>query len=58
MKIIMQFSPTSCPFIPLGPYTLVSTLFSNTRSLRPSLNVRDQAWHQYRTQAKLQICKF
>jgi hypothetical protein len=35
--LIMQFSPTSCHFIPLR-----SALFSNTLSLCSSLNVRDQ----------------
>jgi hypothetical protein len=34
--LVMQFSPPSCHFIPL-----LSTLFSNTLSLRPSLNVGD-----------------
>jgi hypothetical protein len=28
--LIMQFSPTSCLFIPLGPNILLNTLFSNT----------------------------
>jgi hypothetical protein len=33
----------------LGPNTLLSTLFSNTLSLRPSLSVSDQVSHPYRT---------
>jgi hypothetical protein len=48
--LIMQFSPTSCQFISsslFGPNTLLNTLFSNTRSLCSSLNVRDQVSHPY-----------
>jgi len=33
----------------LGPKTLLNTLFSNTLSLRSSLNVSDQVSHPYRT---------
>ena len=33
----------------LGPNTLLNTLFSNTVSLRSSLNVSDQVSHPYRT---------
>ena len=33
----------------LGPNTFLSTLFSNTLSLRSSLSVRDQVSHPYRT---------
>ena len=33
----------------LGPNTLLNTLFSNTLSLRSSLNVSDQVSHPYRT---------
>ena len=37
----------------LGPNTLLSTLFSNTPSLRSSLNVSDQISHPYRTMGKI-----
>jgi hypothetical protein len=37
----------------LGPNTLLSTLFSNTLSLRSSLNVSDQASHPYKTAGKI-----
>jgi hypothetical protein len=42
-------------FIPLQPYILLSTLFSNTLSLCSSLNVRDQVSHQYRTTDKIMV---
>ena len=37
----------------LGPNTLLNTLFSNTLSLRSSLNVTDQFSHPYKQEAKL-----
>ena len=37
----------------LGPNTLLSTLFSNTLSLRSSLNVSDQVSHSYKTTGKI-----
>ena len=37
----------------LGPNTLLNTLFSNTLSLRSSLNVSDQFSHPYRTTGKI-----
>jgi hypothetical protein len=37
----------------LGPYILLSTLLSNTLSLRSSLNVRDQILHPYKTTGKI-----
>ena len=37
----------------LEPNILLSTLFSNTHSLRSSLNVSDQVSHPYKQQAKL-----
>ena len=40
----------------LGPNILLNTLFSNTLSLRSSLNVSDQVSHPYKKQAKLQFC--
>jgi hypothetical protein len=38
-----------------GLNILVNTLFSNTLSLRSSLNVRDQVSHPYRTRGKIII---
>jgi hypothetical protein len=37
----------------LGPNTLLNTLFSNTLSLRSSLNVRDQVSHPYKATGKI-----
>jgi hypothetical protein len=37
----------------LGPNTLLYTLFSNTLSLRSSLNVGDQVSHPYKTTGKI-----
>ena len=37
----------------LGPNILLSTLFSNTLSLRSSLNVSDQVSHPYKTTSKI-----
>jgi hypothetical protein len=37
----------------LGQNTLLNTLFSNTLSLRSSLNVSDQVSHPYRTTGKI-----
>jgi hypothetical protein len=37
----------------LGPDILLSTLFSNTHSLRSSFNVSDQVSHPYRTRGKI-----
>jgi hypothetical protein len=44
-----------CPFTSslLGPNILLSTLFSNTLSLRSSFNVSDQFSHPYRTKGKI-----
>jgi hypothetical protein len=33
----------------LGPYIVLNTLFSNTLSLRSSINVSDQVSHPYKT---------
>ena len=38
-----------------GPNILLNTLFSNTLSLRSSLNVRDQVSHPYKTTGKIII---
>jgi hypothetical protein len=55
MKLfIKQFSPFSLHLIPLfGPNIPFSTLFSNTLSLRSSLNVRYQVSHPYKTTGKI-----
>jgi hypothetical protein len=51
--LVMQFSPLSCHLIPLRPNILLSTLFSNTLSLRSSLKFRDQGSHPYETTGKI-----
>jgi hypothetical protein len=52
--LIMQFSPTSCYFIPLrSKYIPLSTLFSNTFCLCSSLNIRGQVSYQYKTTGKI-----
>ena len=40
---------------PLGPNILLSTLLSNTLSLRSSLNVSDQVSHPYKTTGKITV---
>jgi len=42
----------------LGPIILLSTLFSNTRILRSSLNVSDQVLHTYKTTGKIIVLYF
>ena len=42
----------------LGPNTLLNTLFSNTLSLRSSLNVSDQVSHPYKTTGKIIVLYF
>src|SRR5215469_12623231 len=37
----------------LGPNTLLNTIFSNTLSLRSSLNISDKVSHPYRTTGKI-----
>ena len=49
----MQLSPFPVTSPPLGPNTLLNTLFSNTRSLRSSLNVSDQVSQPYKTKGKI-----
>ena len=39
----------------LGPNILLNTLFSNTLSLRSSLNVSDQVLHPYKTTGKITV---
>jgi hypothetical protein len=55
-KEYRSFSSSLCNFLHspvtsslLGPNTLLNTLFSNTLSLRSSLNVSDQVSHPYKT---------
>jgi hypothetical protein len=45
----MQFSSLSVTSSLLGPNILLSTMLSNTLSLRSSLNVRDKVLHTYKT---------
>ena len=58
-----SFSSSLCSFLHspatlslLGPNIFVNTLFSNTLSLRSSLNVTNQVSHPYKTKTKLQFC--
>jgi len=53
--ILMKFSQLPCYFVPLSPNILLSTLFSNTLSLRSSFNVSDQVSHPYKTRGKNHI---
>ena len=46
--------PDTSPF--QGPIILPNTLFSNTLSLRSSLNISNQDSHPYKTQAELYFC--
>jgi hypothetical protein len=55
-----SFSSSLCSFLHypvtsflLGPKILLNTLFSNTLSLRSSLNVSDQVSHPYKTTGKI-----
>jgi hypothetical protein len=50
--LIMQFSPTSCHFIPLMSKYSPKHLFSNTLNLCSSLNVRGKVSHSYKTTGK------
>jgi hypothetical protein len=51
--LVMQFFPLSRHLISLRSKIFLSTLFSNTLSLWPSLNVRDLVSHPYRTTGKI-----
>jgi hypothetical protein len=42
----------------LGPHMLISTLFSNTLSLRSSLNVSDHVSQPYKTTGKIIVLYF
>jgi hypothetical protein len=53
--LIMQSSTASCHFLPLGPFTVLSTLFSNTLKLCSSLSLRDQISHPHKTTDKIVI---
>jgi hypothetical protein len=51
--LIMKFSPFPCHLVPLRPKYFLNTLFSNTLSLRSSLNVSDRVSHPHKTTGKL-----
>jgi len=53
--LIMWFYPLPCYLSLFGPNILLSTLFSNTLSLRSSLNVSDQVSHPYKTTDKIWV---
>ena len=50
---LCSFLHSPVPSSPLGPNILLNTLFSNTLSLRSSLNVSDQVSHPYKTTGKI-----
>ena len=50
---IMQFSPLPCHLVPPDSNILLSILFSNTLSLRSSLNVSDRVSHPHKTTGKI-----
>ena len=59
------FSSSLCSFLHspatsslLGPNTLLNTLFSNTLSLRSSLNVSDQVSQPYKTTGKIMVLTY
>jgi len=59
-EVYRLFSSSFCKFLHspvtsslLGPNILLNTLFSNTFSLRSSLNVSDQVSHPYKTTGKI-----
>jgi hypothetical protein len=51
--LIMQSSPPSCYFSPVGQNSFMSILFSNTFSLHFSLNVTNQVSHPYERGGKI-----
>jgi hypothetical protein len=51
----MKFAPLLCYLIPLRPNILLNTLFSDTLSLRSSLNISDQVSHPYNTTGRIII---
>jgi hypothetical protein len=54
----VQLSALSHYFIPLGPNILLRTLLSNTISLCPSPNGRDQVSHPYKTTGRIMVLTF
>jgi hypothetical protein len=56
MKFLtMQLPHSAVTSSLLGPNILLRTLFSNTLSLRSSLNVRDQVSHPYKTTGRIMV---
>jgi hypothetical protein len=53
--LIVKLSPFSCYLIRLWSKYSPRTLFSNTLSLFPSLNVRDQVSHSYKTTGRIMV---
>ena len=51
--LITQFFHSHVISVLLGPNVLLSNLFSNTRSLRSSLNVSDHVSHPFKTTGKI-----
>jgi hypothetical protein len=50
VKLLTVYSSrASRPFLPSGPNIPLSTLFSNTFYLYPSLSLRDKVSHPYKT---------
>ena len=49
----MQFSPLPCHLVPLRSKYPPQTIFTNTFSLRFSLNMSDQISHQQETTCKI-----
>jgi hypothetical protein len=50
--LVKKFSPFPCYLVPWGLNTPLNTLFSNTLSLRFSLNMSNQVSHPYKTRGK------
>ena len=53
----MQPSPFPCHLVPRRSIYFLNTLFSNTLSLRSSLNVSDQVSHPYKTKQQIYVIK-
>jgi len=56
--LIMQSSPASCHLSLLVPYTLLSTIFSNSFNLCSSLSVKDKISHPYETAGEINFVYF
>ena len=54
--LTMQFSPLCCYLVPLRANIILNTPFTNTLSLRSSLNMNDRVSHPYKQLAKLKFC--